>query len=85
MRQCNTWKVYCYLTTLLLWTNIEAAEEVNKEDSPAIEINIKEITIQCQEIYTDVIAPTEEEQTSLIEKCIEEKMEKLKIFGEEQG
>jgi len=84
MRQHYKWIICCLLTTLVLWASPGFAEE-NKQDSSAIEYNVKEITLQCQELYADELVANEEDKSPLIEKCIDEKMEKLKKFAEEQG
>ena len=62
-----------------------AEENGDTKESSSIEVNIKETSMQCQEEYADIISPTEEEQRALINKCIDEKLEKLKKFADEQG
>ena len=83
MKSHKLWKVCCFLTTLPLCANNSAAEDEEQRDSSAVNINVTEITAQCSELYADITA--EEEQNQLIGNCIAEKMEKLKIFADEQG
>ena len=84
MKQHNKWILFSILTTLVLGT-VYAEEKGDTKESSSIEVNIKEISMQCQEQHADVISSTDEELSSLIDKCIEEKLEKLKKFAEEQG
>ena len=84
MKQHTIWILYCILTTLALGAGY-AEENGDTKESSSIEVNIKEISMQCQEEYADVIVSTDEELSNLVDKCIEGKLDKLKKFAEEQG
>ena len=85
MKLKRVWKLLSLFTTLILCFHLNAAENEESRNSSAVEIDINEITAQCEEHYSDEKIPDEDERKPMIDKCIDEKIDKLKKFADEQG